>query len=236
MVPPRCHDPEMLDRPDNSAQDLERALSDIRAVNRYLGGRRALLSLLEPFLLDTGNGALEILDVGTGSADLPVAMVQRARLLGRSLVVTALDRDPNTARIAALEAGGYPEIHVVHADAEALPFRPGSFDLVTLSLFLHHFTHEQAVRLLASFRVLARKAVLVNDLRRHLVPWAFIHIATRLTGCHPMVVHDAPLSVLRGFTPVELSQAARDANAEPFRLRRRWPFRLTLALPGAGGR
>ena len=97
-------------------------------------------------------------------------------------------------------------------------------------MFLHHFPHEQVVALLRRFRRLARRAVVVNDLRRHALPWAFIGVVARATVRHPMFVHDAALSVLRGFTGDELAAAAREAGSERFGLVRRWPFRLVLTL------
>jgi SAM-dependent methyltransferase len=229
LTPARRFEAEILDRPDNPRAALEAALRDLRWVNRLLGGRRALFAALDPFLdaVPRGEGLL-VLDVGTGSGDLPVAMVERARGRARRLEVVAVERDPSSASIARRETGAHPEIHVVRADARRLPFAPGSFDLVTASLFLHHFRPAEAAELLASFRRLARRAVLVNDLRRHLVPWGFIALAARATFRHPILVHDGPLSVLRGFTPEEL----RDAGGEAARVDRKWPYRLVMVLPG----
>jgi len=110
-------------------------------------------------------------------------------------------------------------------------FGAGSFDVVTASMFLHHFDHDDTVRLLRSFRQIARSAVVINDLRRHRLPWAFIKIFSYVTWRRPMFRHDAPLSVLRGFTVDELTRAARGAGVEAPRIERRWPFRLVLTLP-----
>lgn len=235
-VPPRSLDPEWMDRPDNPPEAVAGALRDIRLVNRILGGRRALLRGLDPFLQTRSpRGTLEVLDVGTGGADLPMEMVALGRRRGRAVRVTAVDRDPSAGRVAALAAAGRPEIRVLRADANELPFAPRSFDLVTASMFLHHFDHRGVVRLLSSFRRLARTAVLVNDLRRHLLPWAVIGLLARATVRYPMFVHDAPLSVRRGFTDEELLLAARESGAENPRVRRLWPFRLVMTLPGDGG-
>ena len=100
-------------------------------------------------------------------------------------------------------------------------------------MFLHHFAHGDAVRLLAGFHALARRAVLVNDLRRHAVAWAFIGLASRVTRRHPMFVHDAALSVLRGFTKAELLAAAREAGSAGATVKRRLPYRLLLTMPAA---
>jgi SAM-dependent methyltransferase len=241
LVPARRSDPEWLDRTDNAPQDIENALRDIAWVNRSLGGARALLRAMDPFLADAPPGAgLEILDIGTGGGDLAATMVSHGRSRGRPIRVTAVDRDPVAAAFAertvrtAREAGqASDDIRVIRADASSLPFRERSFDLVTASLFLHHFRHKEAAALLSSFRRLARRAVIINELHRHRVPWLFISVAARATRRSPMFVHDAALSVLRGFTETELHALARDAGAPDASVLRSWPFRLLLVLPPA---
>jgi SAM-dependent methyltransferase len=223
-----------MDRPDNTPEDLNGALADIRSVNRFLGGSKILLSAVRPFLLSHGSGEpLSVLDVGTGGADLPLDLVGEARRMGRRIRVVAVDRDPVTLDYARRQTAATPEIELCAADAFALPFAPASFDLVTASLFLHHFAEADAVRLLAAFRRIARRAVLINDLQRHIVPWAFIGLAARVTRRHRMFVHDAPLSVLRGFTVGELQAAAREAGASDATVVRRIPYRLLLTMPAA---
>ena len=233
LVPARRHDPEWMDREDNTRADLEGALADIGAVNRFLGGTRIVVEFVLPHLAASAPGRpLSVLDVGTGAADVPRALVEAARGAGRPIRVVAVDRDPVTAALARAACGGIPEIEVVERDAFALGFPQESFDIVTASLFLHHFGHDDAVKLVATFRRIARRAVLVNDLRRHAIPWAFIAVAARATRRHPMFVHDAPLSVLRGFTEGELRRIASDAGAPSATVTRRFAFRLLLTVPG----
>ena len=234
LVPARRLDAELLDRPDNHPEDLHAALRDIRHVNRLLGGESILLDALRP-LLDgvPRGGAVEILDVGTGMGDLALAMARLARASGRDPRVVAVDIDPVTVEAASRHTAEDGSVRVLRADALRLPFRDGSFDFVTCSMFLHHFDPASVATLLSSFRSIARRFVVVNDLRRHLVPWAFIGLAARVTRRHPMFVHDAPLSVLRGFTDGELREAASRAGEPAATVRRRWPFRLVLTLRGA---
>lgn len=232
LVPARRYDPEWMDRPGNARADLEGALDDIRAVNRLLGGTKVVLHAVRPYLRELPEGGvLSILDVGTGGADLPLAIGADARRLGRRTRIVAIDRDAVTAgyaRRAAVEDG---DVTIVRADAFALPFSERSFDLVTASMFLHHFAHSDVVRLLSGFRRLARRAVLVNDLERHAIPWAFIAVAARVTGRHRMFIHDAPLSVLRGFTRDELLRAGREAGGGASRVETRLAYRLLLTVP-----
>lgn len=233
LVPARSHDPEWMDRTDNAPADLIGTLDDIRLVNRFLRGSAILVRAVRPFLTGLHEGeTLSVLDVGTGGADLPLDLVAEARRLGRRIRIVAVDRDPVTLEYARQKTAGTPEIEIHSADAFALPFPPASFDVVTASMFLHHFPHDDAVRLLAGFRQLARGAVLINDLRRHVVSWAFIGLTSRMTRRHPMFVHDAALSVLRGFTKDELLAAAHEAGAADATVKRRLPYRLLLTMPG----
>jgi SAM-dependent methyltransferase len=235
LVPARRFDPEWMDRTDNPREDLFGALDDIRSVNRFLGGSGTLLEGVRPFLEVKGDGApLTILDVGTGGADLPLAMVACARSLGRKVRITAVDRDPATVEYARAKTADVPEIEIHAADAFELPFAPSSFDLVTASMFLHHFSRPDATRLIAGFKTIATRAVLINDLRRHVVPWAFIGLMGRITRRGPMFVHDAPLSVLRGFTARELLAIALDAGGSGATVQRFFPYRLLLTVPAVG--
>jgi SAM-dependent methyltransferase len=221
-----------MDRSGNSIEDLEAALADIAIVNRRLGGEKVLLDAAGPYLRPPEDGRpLEILDVGTGGADLPAALLREARASGIAARVAAIELDPKTAAIAGRRVE--PGLHVVRADAFRLPFRDRRFDLVCASLFLHHFSEEEGARLLRGLARVCRGTILVNDLERHVVPWAFIAVAARLTGRHPMFVHDAPLSVLRGFTRSELASIAERAGLREIRVEARWPFRLVLT--GAPG-
>ncbi len=227
LVPRRSGRAEWMDRSGNSIEDLEGAIRDLAIVNRRLGGARVLLDAAAPYLRPPPNGgALEILDVGTGGADLAAALLDAARALGVDALLAAIEIDPATAAIAKRrEKAG---LRVVRADAFRLPFRDGQFDLVCASLFLHHFSEDEGTRLLHAFARVCRGAILVNDLARHVVPWAFISVVARLTRRHPMFVHDAALSVLRGFTPGELEAMAERAGLREIRVRARWPFRLVL--------
>ena len=107
--------------------------------------RRYLPRLLTAIPADR---AVRILDLGTGSADLPRAMVAWGRDRGRELRVIGVDNNPEVMECARRECAEEPAVRLVQADIFHLPFPPGSFDLVICSLFLHHFEPPEAVRLL----------------------------------------------------------------------------------------
>ena len=92
-------------------------------------------------------------------------------------------------------------------------FGPRSFDYVFCSLFLHHFTDEQVVELLAGFGRVARKQVLVIDLWRHPVPYYFISQTRWLFGWHPVTVYDGAISVEAAFQPAGVARSGSPRGA-----------------------
>jgi len=226
----RRRDAEWMDADGNGRDALAPTLRDLRRVNRLLGGRAALLSAVRPRVeaIEPG-GTFRMLDVGTGEGDLPRAVVDLAGRLGRRAEIVAIDRDPTVAALAAERCAGVAGIRVLRADALALPFAAGTFDVACASLFLHHFDDGAAVRVLREMARVARGGAVINDLRRHRVPWAFTAALGRLRLLSPMSRNDGPLSVLKGFTAAELLALGRAATGAA-RVRTSWGFRLVLEV------
>src|SRR5215471_4469676 len=99
----RSAEPEIMDGEEFSGDELRGCLAELRRVNRFLGGRRIisrhLYPMIETLRLQT-SGHLRLLDVGTGSADLPVIIVEWARSHGIPLDVTVIDLNGYAAREA----------------------------------------------------------------------------------------------------------------------------------------
>ena len=209
----RIDEPELLDVgvPDDEARA---SLADLRFVNRWLGNRRAFRAAVRPFLEASPHPRL--LDVGCGSADVPAAIV---RGLGRSMLAVGLD----AKRLHLQEAPR--EVAPVEGDVLRLPFKPRSFDVVTASLFLHHFGDDALPELLRSLFALARRALVVNDLHRAWVPYLFGRAVFRPLFRSRVSVEDGLLSIRRGFREEDLGQAFSRAGI-PVRIRRSWPYRL----------
>jgi SAM-dependent methyltransferase len=197
--------------PDDEARA---SLADLRFVNRWLGNGRALQSAVRPFLEASPHPRL--LDVGCGSADVPAAIV---RGLGRPMLAVGLD----AKRLHLQEAPR--AVATVQGDVEKLPFRPRSFDVVTASLFLHHFGDDALPPLLRELFALARRALVVNDLRRSWVPYLFGRALFGALFRSRVSVEDGLLSIRRGFREHDLRLAFERAGI-PVRIRRSWPYRL----------
>src|SRR5262245_53471710 len=67
----RSNEAELIDGSDYTIDELVENLADLRRVNRCLGGESALTNHLFPLIDSAGRNHLRILDIGTGSADIP---------------------------------------------------------------------------------------------------------------------------------------------------------------------
>jgi len=210
----RATDPELLDEgvPEHEAL---RSLGDLRFVNRWLGGRRSLLAAVLPHL--QGFPRPRLLDVGCGSGDLP-ALVRGAL----AIPPLAVGIDIRLLHLQQAPAG----VERVVADVRALPFAPGSFDVVTASLFLHHFDGPEVAMVLRSLFGLARRALIVNDLRRARIPYAFGCATFPWLFRSQVSVADGLLSIRRAFTQPELAAAFTEAGIHDVGIVRRFPYRL----------
>jgi hypothetical protein len=226
----RSTESELMDGADYTSAEMIENLADLRRVNRYLGGRRAMTRHLFPMiqrLWAEGRRRIRLLDVGAGSADIPTCIVSWARDLGIEVECVALDLNEIVALEARRQIAGYPEIKVVRADALNLPFEDRSFDFAMASLFLHHLESRQAARLIESFTRVARVAFIINDLRRHPVAYYSIKLLTRIFTRNRLVRNDSAVSVLRGFTERDIAEIAAASQTE-LQVFRHFPYRFIL--------
>ena len=212
---------------------LTQALRDLRRVNWLLGGYRATDRVLDPVL--KRHDRLRLLDVGCGSGDHLVHLARRGERFGCSVHLVGVDANPVTVGHARahLDRQLTPRlrtrVHVEVGDAQALSHDAGAVDIAHAALFLHHFHGPSAVRVLSEMQRVARHGLLVNDLHRHLLAYVGIWGLSRALHLAPMVQHDGPVSVLRGFRRPELCALARAARLPTPSVRWHWAFRWTLS-------
>jgi SAM-dependent methyltransferase len=229
FTPARRRGFEYLDDSAVPADVRARSMRDVARSNTLFGGAHALLAEL-PGVLPPPGGAATLLDVGTGLGDLP----RRARRLAerRGVRLETIGCDASASLLAAAATA---ITHRAAGDALALPFASGSVDIVTCSQLLHHFAFPDARRVLAELHRVARRGVIVSDLRRSWIAVSGFWLASWALRFHPITRHDGVTSVLRGFTAAELSTLARDATGVAPRVVRHAGWRLTArwTVPGA---
>jgi ubiquinone/menaquinone biosynthesis C-methylase UbiE len=212
--------PELLDHA--SPEEARPNLAELVRINRDFGGHSTIRKLLSHVV---PNGErFTLLDIGAASGDT-ARMLQR---LYPCASITSLDYSP-----VNLEAAPRPKLI---ADAFALPVKSGSFDYVLCSLFLHHFRDEQVVELLRSFYGVARRALFVFDLERHVLSYYFLPLTKWFFDWQRITLHDGPASVRAAFRKDELSALSKRAGIRNARISVHRPaFRLSLVAQKDGG-
>ena len=197
---------ELLDGPLDDLAALHGNLRDLERVNRWLGG--TALSARAIDALAGERKTLSLLDVGTGAADIPAALLARATRTGRRLRVTAIDSRPEILAAAVSRRprlGATAGLDLQVGDGRSLPYPDRSFDIAHASLLLHHLEPAAAVTLLREMSRVARRGIVVNDLLRGRVAWLGAWWLSRLATRNRYTRHDAPLSVRRAYTGAELT-------------------------------
>jgi len=192
----RLIEPELLDHSEPS--EARENLADLVRINRKFGGHSALRKTLDSVVCKKERFTL--LDIGAASGD----MARLVRQWYPDASVTSLDYN-----LVNLEQAPPPK---VIADAFTLPLKDESFDYVLCSSFLHHFRNDQVTELLRSFYAVARKALLVIDLERHILPYWFMRVSQPFYGWGRVTVHDGQISVRASFQRRELLALAGDAG------------------------
>lgn len=228
---------ELMDDPAVGPGELASALKFIRGVNRHLGGTAAVMGYLREWLpreMKAGERPIRILDVATGSADIPEAIALLARQREIHVEMVGLDLHPATLELARQwtepvikRCAPHASLELVMGDALALPFADGSMDYVLCSMFLHHLSSEDALRAVREMRRVARRGIVINDLLRsrwaYAAIWALTMFASRIDK------HDARVSVKKGWRAEEIKAWPGVLGAEELAYRGHLFSRFTLA-------
>ena len=219
---------------DDPALDVSRhrhALRGLARLNRWSRSAEIVWDPIERLAQAVPHRPLRLLDVATGSGDLPLALWHRAKQRGVSIDCSGCDRSPVAIRYAQERARhAVADIRFFIADAltDLLPAE-SAYDIVTCSLFLHHLSEADTVRLLRTMHALAGQLVVVNDLTRSLPGLGLAYLGSHLLTRSSIVHADGPQSVRAAYTLREIEQLAHDAGLTQATVVRRWPCRFLLS-------
>ena len=223
----RDRQPELMDDPALPPEEHRSALVGLARLNSFSDSVGVLWPAVRKVAEELGR-PVKILDVATGSGDVPLGLWKRAKQARLALELSACDISPVALQAAedrTRSAGA--TVRYFAADAVAEPL-PSGFDIVTCSLFLHHLSNDNAVTLLRRLAAATDRLVLVNDLRRSRWNLGLVWIATRLLTRSPIVHVDGPLSVRAAFTLREAAALAECARLIGAKVVGRFPCRWLL--------
>jgi SAM-dependent methyltransferase len=199
---------EWLDADGIDPAALRRNLRDIRRINAILGWTAFAVRAVARQVRARCPGGFTLLDVASGSADIPLAVARWAARAGVPARIVASDLSPAIVAIATERAAAMPSVAVTQLDALHLPYAAGGFDIALCTLALHHFDPDRAVALLRELGRVGRR-VMVFDAERHPLAYLGVIPLTRLIPMDAMTRHDAPAdAVVRVGFPFRLALLA----------------------------
>lgn len=194
---------ELLDHPDADGATVARSLSGIARANLWFGGWWAVRRGLELVTrrLSESAAALTLLDIGCGDGNLAARAVRWGRRRGLTIIPIGLERHPVAARLTRNRS-----IPSLVGCAGGLPVREKSVDIVLASQLIHHLSETAIVAFCQAADRVARRGVVIADLRRS--PWALaaFQVGARLIALDTVTRVDGLTSIRRGFTRAELAR------------------------------
>ena len=216
--------PELLDSDECPPEEVKCALRDLGRMNRWFGGVATTQALMERVAKSTGKKRLSVLEVAAGFGEVPRLVSQRLALRGITLDFTFLDR---------MRSHLNGNTQSVVGDAVALPFRDGSFDVVSCNLFAHHLDPEDLSRFVRDAARVSCCAVVINDLVRHPLHLALVYAGFPLMRCRVSRV-DGVASVRGAYVPEEIREIVAAAFPDGCRPRveivRHYLFRMGVIV------
>lgn len=228
----RSNEIEIMDDLNCSGEVVNQTLRELDIINRWLGGNRITWQGIETLTrtLTDKNKRLSIADIGCGSGDVLMLIHNRLSKKGIPHTLQGVDANVSIIGYARRKAAGINSISFQEENILNESFRAKQFDIVTATLFLHHFNSDELIDILRSLYNQVRMGIVINDLHRHPIAYYAIKLLTRLFSKSAMVKYDAPLSVLRGFRKREWLHILDRAGIKSYSLQWKWAFRWQLLI------
>ncbi len=217
----RSYQKELMDDFTIDDERIDNALKELKIINKYLGGNLVTKKGFKKILTEIPTkNLIKVLDAGGGASDILLSLEEI------NLKIFSVDLNK---RITKYVKRNSSEIEVVCADVLALPYKQKQFDVVHLSLFLHHFSEKEIKEILSRLSGIAKYGIVINDLQRSIFAFLGIKILTSLLSKNEFVKYDGPLSVRKGFKKAELVKILNELKFN-YEIRYKWAFRWLVII------
>jgi ubiquinone/menaquinone biosynthesis C-methylase UbiE len=237
----RSYKKELIDDLELDNDALRENLEELAIINKYLGGNQVTISGLSHLISyywknnQTSNNEhqktkITIADLGCGGGDMLMVMADWAKKQGINAQFIGIDANDFMIDFAKKRTHSYQNITYLHQNIFSEEFQKHSFDIVTMTLFCHHFEDEALIKILQQFRKQTRLGVVINDIHRHWFAYHSIAWITKLFLKSYLVKNDAKLSVWRAFRRKDLENIIQKAGYTNYSIRWKWAFRWEVVL------
>ncbi len=226
----RSYQKEIMDDLEFEGPILDQSLKELRTINKLLGGNKVTTSGLAKVFEKFPQESYTIADIGCGGGDMIRVMSDWAKKKKVDCHFIGIDANPNTIGFAKKRLEDLEQIEFKVENVFNESFEQEEVDIITCTLFTHHFTDEELLRLFGSFLKKARLGIIINDLHRHQLAYYSIKLLTHLFSKSTMVKHDGPLSVLRAFSKADFLRILGKSAIKNVSISWFWAFRWQVIV------
>jgi ubiquinone/menaquinone biosynthesis C-methylase UbiE len=232
----RSNEKELIDDLELDNDALRQNLEELALINKYLGGNQVTVSGLSRLIskpnspITNHQSPLKIADLGCGGGDMLMVMANWAKKKAVSAQFIGIDANDFMIDFAKKRTDNYKNISYLHENVFSEEFKEKSFDIITMTLFCHHFDDESLVKIFKQFKKQSRIGIVINDIHRHWFAYYSIAWITKLFLKSYLVKNDAKLSVWRAFRRDDLEKIIQEAGFSQYSIRWKWAFRWEVVL------
>lgn len=225
----RSYTPELLDNDTIPTEDLYQNLRELDFINRWLGGHKVVLDGVRAFLKKHPKAQkISLMEIGSGGGD---NLREVGNLLNKKQIpyqLQGVDLKEDCVRFASQQQ--FIPVSYQVCDYELADTSLQQPHYIFNSLFCHHFTDKQLVKMLRWLYQNAENGFFIADLHRHALAYYSIKWLTKLFSKSYLVKNDAPLSVLRGFSRKEWEALLNQAGINNYTIQWKWAFRWLIIV------
>ena len=220
----RSYKKELLDEDDIPFADIKQNMKELNSINTLLGGHSITIKGIQLIINKNHSGPLTICEIGCGGGDNLKALATWCGKKNIAPHFIGIDIKKECIDFAKQQ---YPYLNAgwITSDYGKVSFASTKPDIIFSSLFCHHFTEEQLIKMLQWMQRQCTKGFFINDLHRNTIAYYAIKWITRVFSKSYLVKNDAPLSVARGFTKKEWQNIFTAAGINNYTIQWKWAFR-----------
>lgn len=227
----RSVEEEMMDDFSLGSEVIDPIMDELEVVNKLLGGYTVFFNAFRRMGIKDG---MSISDWGCGGGDSLRIIAKWARKQNIKIQLIGVDATESAIEYAREKSRDFPEISYILADVMTEELISNQFNIVISSLFTHHFTDENWIRLIQKMSDCAADYVVINDLHRHWFAYYSIGVLTSVFSKSEMVKNDSKLSVLRSFNRIELENLLKTGGFNISSIKWMWAFRWQICIKTEG--
>lgn len=224
----RSYDKELLDESNIPFEDIAENMKELDFINTHLGGHTITLAGFKK--LSENKNKIAVCEIGCGGGDNINALAAFCLKNKIDAEFTGIDINGDCIEFAKKRAT-YKNLRFIISDYSLVNFENNKPDIIFSSLFCHHFTEVELIKMLQWMKVNATLGFFINDLQRHPLAYHSIKYVTKLFSKSYLVKNDAPLSVLRGFKRDEWKNIFEKAGIINYSIQWKWAFRYLIIAP-----